>query len=155
MTQALVGAVVVAYRSALLIRECLEGILADPRVECVVVDNSRDSETANIVAMLTDTSNGRVTYVDPGANLGYSRACNLGVRHMPSDVDFVAIINPDVKLEVKLSQVLTASGMPPDWTIVSGCLATEGESTGCGNARPLVTIGREVATSVRGSAAYR
>lgn len=155
MTYAHVGVVVVAYRSAALIALCLEGILADPGAECVVVDNSGEPETADIVASVADHYGGRVAYLDPGANLGYSRACNLGVQSLKSDVDFVAIVNPDVQLEVKLSQLLASSDLPQDWTILSGCLATDGASTGCSNARPLVTIGREVAKALRGHQAYR
>ena len=144
-----------AYRSASLIGQCLEGILSDPRVECVVVDNAAESGTADIVAAAAATSGGRVAYVDPGANLGYSRACNLGVQRLRSAVDYVAIVNPDVRLEVKFSEVLAPGDLPHDWTIVSGCLATDGGSAACSNGRPLVTIRRELAKALRGSRAYR
>ena len=155
MNRSRVGVVVVAYRSAPVIGECLDSILADPHAICVVVDNASDDATAGIVAAVANTFSERVTYVAPGFNVWYAGACNFGVNHLPQDVDYIAIVNPDVRLEVALSQVVTAADLPAEWTIISGCLTTGGVSSACGNARPLVTLRREIAKAVVGSGAYR
>lgn len=54
--------------------------------EVVVVDNS-------------STYDGPGTVVDSGANLGFGRACNLGVQQLPPHIDAVCFHNPDVEID--------------------------------------------------------
>jgi GT2 family glycosyltransferase len=61
--------------------------------EIVVVDNgSRDGSVATLRAAFP-----AVPVIDPGANLGYGRAANLGIASTRAPV--VAVINPDTEVE--------------------------------------------------------
>lgn len=150
-----VAAVVVAYRSGELIEGCLRGLLQDPLVCCVVVDNGRERATEQVVERLGAEFGDRVAYLDPGANLGYARACNRGVAHHPAAVPYVAIVNPDARLTVPLSRALDEAPLPDRWTVAGGHLGTPGGRPGASNARPLVTLARELTKAVRGSRGYR
>ncbi|WP_232548923.1 glycosyltransferase [Propioniciclava soli] len=145
MSAPVIVAVVVAYRSAEDLPGCLAGLLADPHVRVVVVDNADEAACRAAVAAAGE----RATYLAPGANLGYGRAANRGVRCEP-EATHVAIVNPDVRLVRPLSELLTVVEAIPG-AVVAGVL---GQGPGL-NARPLVTVSREVAKAVIGSRAYR
>nr|WP_300144138.1 glycosyltransferase [Propionicimonas sp.] len=142
--------VVVAYRSAETLRPCLEGILADPAAAVVVVDNSGDPATARLCAA-PDLA-GRVSYLDPGVNLGYARAANLGLSRR-GDARTVAIVNPDVRLTRALTDLLRTA-RPAGRDVTAGRLVSPAHPDAV-NARPATTPGRELAKAVRGSRAYR
>lgn len=76
----------VNYKSTPLIN-ALERQLYRMGVEFVVVDNSGD-----FVPVLPKTK-----IVKAGANLGFGRACNLGVRHSKGDT--VLFLNPDTEFD--------------------------------------------------------
>lgn len=141
-----VDAVVVAYRSADTIGPCVASILADPGASVTVVDNAADPATQAACAAFGD----RVRYIVPGANLGYSRAANLGLHD--TDAPLVAIVNPDVELVMTLSNLAAAGRLTPTSPdLVSGRLAGPPSL----NARPRVTIRRELMKALRGPSAYR
>jgi GT2 family glycosyltransferase len=142
--------VVVAYRSADTLQACLAGILADPVATVVVVDNSGDPATARLCAAPELAS--RVSYVDPGANLGYARAANLGLSRR-GDAHTVAVVNPDVRLTRTLTDLLRAA-RPGPREVVAGRLTSPAHPDAV-NARPATTPGRELAKAIRGSRAYR
>lgn len=82
-------AVVVAYKSADVIGDCVRSLATDPVVgRIVVVDNAACAETAAAVANCE-----QVTYVPSPRNLGFGPAIN-SVRGL-IDTPFVAIMNPD------------------------------------------------------------
>jgi GT2 family glycosyltransferase len=58
-----------------------------------VVDNSSSSTTQEVV-----TSAG-ATYLDPGANVGFAKAVNLGLRDLDLDSTDVLLLNPDARIE--------------------------------------------------------
>lgn len=145
MTRASV--VVVAYRSLEHLRHGLPPLLADPSVgDVVVVDNSRDEATERLVQ---STTAGRVRYVDPGGNIGFARACNLGARLTGDPV--VLFLNPDVRLTRSVAPLVDRCAADP-----SGIWAG-GLTTGCdddlANARSAVTLGVELRRSLLGSRA--
>ena len=146
-----VGAVVVAYNSEALIADCVTSLAADPSVvSIVVVDNSSSSAAREIVDSL-EVRAGVVTYVDPGANLGFARGCNLGAA-TTGPVSHVAFVNPDVRMIRPLSDLaraLDSSGS----ALVAGLLVSP--ATGiASNTRSLVSWGREFAKVIVGSRAY-
>lgn len=145
-----IAAVVVAHNSADTIGACLEGILADPAARVCVVDNASDPRTAAICAALA--GDGRVGYLDPGANLGYARAANLGLAGL-AGTGYVAVVNPDVRLTRTLSDLIAVAD-PGSRNVVAGRLASPRDARGV-NARPATTFRREAAKALLGSRAYR
>lgn len=137
--------VVVAYRSAPHLARGLPALLVDPAVgDVVVVDNSRDPATAALVAGF----GGRFTYVDPGGNLGFARACNLGMRRTGDPV--VTFLNPDVLLERPLADLVRRCADGAAAVVAGGLVARPGDAE-VGNARHRVTLARELGRSVLGS----
>jgi GT2 family glycosyltransferase len=98
-----VTAVVVTFNSAHCIGACLRGIADALRpLEVVVVDNASADETiATARAALPD-----VVVVESEKNLGFGRACNLGVAR--SRGEFVLFVNPDVELQRVDAEALQA-----------------------------------------------
>ncbi|WP_216870581.1 glycosyltransferase family 2 protein [Modestobacter excelsi] len=136
--------VVVAYRSSGYLERGLPALLRDPAVgDVVVVDNSSDPATARVVGR----ADGRVRYVDPGANLGFARGCNLGMRATSDPV--VTFLNPDVLLEQSLAELVDRCGAD-DRMVLGGGLT--GEAGGAlGNARRRETLGTELRRAVLGA----
>ena len=144
-----VAVVVVAYQSSETIGACVRSILEDEDARVAVVDNAGDSATE---AICRDPGlQGRVSYLDPGRNLGYARAANLGLAVLAGR-ETVAVVNPDVRLTRTLSELLAAA-CPGRQDVVAGRLVSR--VPGAVNARPATTVGRELAKAVLGSRAYR
>lgn len=89
------AAVVVNYRSGVLLVEAVEALLADDSagvVDVVVVDNGSDDGSIDALR----AARPEVTVIRPGANLGYARAANLGIAATRAPI--VAVFNPDTRL---------------------------------------------------------
>ncbi len=99
------GIVVVAYRSADTIADCLNGILIDPNVSSiVVVDNSRDPATKQvIIRQFPDET--RIEYV-AGPNVGFAAGCNLGAG-LAGECDYLGFVNPDLFLTSPIGELAT------------------------------------------------
>lgn len=89
-----VGIVMVTYNSASHVREAIGSITAatSAAVLITVVDNASSDDT---VAVLGGTD---VRVIEAPENLGFARACNLGVREL-GDPDYVLFLNPDSRLD--------------------------------------------------------
>ncbi len=92
------AAVIVNYEAGPSLTSCVASLLADRSAggppEVVVVDNgSADGSVARLHTAFPD-----VPIVDPGANLGYGRAANLGIAATRAPV--VAVLNPDAEVAV-------------------------------------------------------
>lgn len=83
--------VVVTYASRGEIAACLDALTQAPPAdsEIVVVDNRSPDGTLELVR----TRWPAVRALDAGANLGFARASNLGMRHATGE--FVLLLNPD------------------------------------------------------------
>lgn len=85
--------VIVTYNSAGQIDDCLRSIVHDGRPhvvhEILVVDNASADGTTQLIR--EHWSDARI--VDAGANLGFARANNLGIRS--SSGDLILLLNPD------------------------------------------------------------
>lgn len=137
--------VLVAYRSAAYLEQGLPPVVADPCVgDVVVVDNSSDPATAAVVARFGD----RVRYVDPGANLGFATACNLGYRATTDPV--VTFLNPDVLLDRGVGELVTRC-VAERTAVVAGGLTFETGDAELANARRPVSPLREVQRAVLGA----
>ncbi len=82
-----VEVVVVAYGSPELLRDSLAPLAGAYRL--IVVDNS----SSDVIYALTAEMGG--TYIDPGANLGFAKAVNIGIRHVSDPTSDVLLLNPD------------------------------------------------------------
>lgn len=86
--------VIVNWRSADYLRACLSSIVRNTREltwEAIVVNNDPEED----LAALADEFSGTVV-LQPGSNLGFSRANNLGFRY--SSGEFVLFLNPDTEV---------------------------------------------------------
>jgi N-acetylglucosaminyl-diphospho-decaprenol L-rhamnosyltransferase len=90
------AAVVINYEAGAALCECVRSLLADTSAghppTVVVVDNGSSDGSAAAVARALPA----VTVLDPGANLGYARAANLGIA--ATDAPVVAVCNPDLEV---------------------------------------------------------
>lgn len=97
-----VSAIVVAYGSVSLLDRCLDAF-ATGADEILVVDNSRDADVEAVA------SRRQARYLDPGGNVGFAAAVNLGIRAAREDTD-ILLVNPDAELSARaigaLSRVL-------------------------------------------------
>lgn len=142
-------AVVVAYRSAATLGPCLTALLADPAVqEVVVVDNSSEPATRTVVEALQASGSERLVHVDPGRNLGFAAACNLGIARSSAPV--VALVNPDVRLTRSLAPLLTLLQGPAVSVVSGGLTAADGS---LGNARSDATLLLELRRALLGTPA--
>ena len=90
------AAVVVNYEAGAALCRCVESLLADTSAgaapHVVVVDNGSSDGSAAAVEHAFPT----VTVLQPGENLGYARAANLGIQ--ATDAPVVAVCNPDLEV---------------------------------------------------------
>ncbi|MGC4061001.1 MAG: glycosyltransferase [Aquabacterium sp.] len=97
MTDADIAAVVVTYRSAETIGECLERLrAADGVAEIRVVDNASDDGTMEIVQRHA-VADARVRFVANPDNPGFGTACNQGAA--ASGAPWLVFVNPDCLVE--------------------------------------------------------
>ncbi len=82
-----VHVLVVAYGDPGALGGCLEALAG--RYPVVVVDNSSTAATRDVA------SGAGATYLDPGENLGFSAAVNLGLSVTPLPAVDVLLLNPD------------------------------------------------------------
>jgi len=87
------AAVVVNYEAGDHLLGCVQALTGAGASEVVVVDNgSTDGSTAAVRRECP-----AAVVIDPGANLGYSRAVNLGTA--ATTAEFVMVCNPDVVVD--------------------------------------------------------
>lgn len=146
-----VGVVIVAFNSSETISDCVKSCLVDPAVaSVVVVDNASEAACKDIVEKI-GFRDLRVQYL-ASDNVGFGRGCNLGVARIVG-CDTVAFINPDVEVTRSLGE-LAARLNATKSAIVSGRLLDPERPTAI-NARPLVSLGRELlAAFIGGQRAY-
>lgn len=96
MTEARVSAIVVSYRTGPRLRDCLYALKSDPEVdEIVLVDNGNPpDDTAWIDDLAARTP--ELVLVQPGDNLGFGRAANLGAQQATGEL--LVFVNPDAMI---------------------------------------------------------
>ncbi len=90
-----VRVVIVTYQSRPTIDDALTPLMAPVRkgrFEVVVVDNASTDRTAQYVS----TRYPEAKVLQPGANLGFGRGCNLGAAG--SETDYILLLNPDAAI---------------------------------------------------------
>lgn len=100
-------AVVVTYNGTRWVEQCFGSLLrSTSRVDVVAVDNGSGDGTA---AMIREQFPG-VDVIEPGENLGFGRANNLGIRRaLDRDADYVFLLNQDAWVEPRTIENLVAA----------------------------------------------
>ena len=104
-----VTAVVVAFGAEPLLPDCVRSVLASEGIETevVLVDNGCTDGSVDAVRALEG-----VHVVEPGRNLGFDEACNIGVAAGSGDfvalVNFDAVVHPDA-----LARLAAVAADPP------------------------------------------
>ena len=92
MSDRRISVIIVSYNSAAYISLCLDSIRRSEGVqdlEIIVVDNASTDQTCHLIrSKFSD-----VILIENEQNLGFSKACNLGVRH--SSGSYLCFLNPD------------------------------------------------------------
>ena len=112
--------IIVTYNSASTIYDCLESVFscASARIEVIVVDNASTDDTRAILAEHKE----RITILEHSDNLGFSLACNQGIR--VSSGEYVVLLNPDTvvthgwleRMKAHFGQDVGAVGPVSDFT---------------------------------------
>lgn len=92
--------IIVTYNSSLFIEACLTPVLEMPDVEIVVVDNDSKDGTAALLKERFPS----VTLIALQDNIGFGRACNIGVS--ASSGSFIFLLNPDAVAPAKAIRTL-------------------------------------------------
>jgi GT2 family glycosyltransferase len=91
------AAVVVSYNSRQDLPSCLEGLLgARSLASAIVVDNGSGDGSAEVARECGDR---RVESLELSTNTGFAGGCNRGLAALPTDIPYVAFMNPDVVVE--------------------------------------------------------
>lgn len=102
-----VAAIIVNWNSEADVLECVESLQRStyPNLEIIVVDNG--SMDGSVVA-LRGKHRG-VTVIENGANLGFGRACNVGMAHaLEGGAAYFFLLNSDLKIDPPAVAVLVA-----------------------------------------------
>lgn len=88
-----ISVITVTYNSERTIKDCLDSVLKySEATDIIVVDNGSKDETLTVVKHYGK----KVTLVEAGENLGFSKANNLGVKS--ADGEYLVFLNPDAML---------------------------------------------------------
>ncbi len=143
-----VSAVVVTFHTGDVLFDCLTALLEQAEIcDVVVVDNGNDRATqARLEALAAAVP--RFTVLRSGANLGFSRACNLGGRHARGE--YIALVNPDLIVsDGTFAAILSALDAHPDAWLAGGRLLDPDGSEQRGGRRDVLTPWRAVAELLR------
>jgi GT2 family glycosyltransferase len=102
-----VSIVVVAYHSGDALLRCLDSLRAEPASEVLVIDNGGGGREIESAAALPG-----VEVVDPGGNIGFAAACNMGASRATGDV--LLFLNPDAVVGAGALQALAQAVAVPD-----------------------------------------
>ena len=101
-----VDVVVVSYNSRDRLRDCVAGLVDQPGLRVLVVDNASPDRSPEAVSDLP------VTLIESPVNGGFAHGCNLGWR--AGSAPAVLLLNPDARIEPSAVRVLadTLDGDP-------------------------------------------
>ncbi|MAP49698.1 MAG: glycosyl transferase [Oceanicaulis sp.] len=92
-----ISAVIVTFRTGDVLLECVDSVLAAPDVdELVLVNHDNPSDMVDQLEQRA-RHDGRLKLIHTGANLGFSRGCNIGAKSAQGDV--LLFLNPDAVLK--------------------------------------------------------
>ena len=134
-----VSVVMVIYMTGDAMGESLACVLADPRVdELVIVDNGSSLIEAARLRGFAETDR-RVVLVNGQGNVGFARGANLGARRAKGDV--LVFLNPDAFLQAGcVSELVSAIAGRPVPCIVGGRVLNADGSEQRGARRGDITV---------------
>ncbi|HEY5782170.1 MAG TPA: glycosyltransferase family 2 protein [Lysobacter sp.] len=107
-----IAAIVVTYRSAETIDDCLQRLRETAGVVAIrVVDNGSEDGTLEIVQRHA-TGDARVRFIANPDNPGFAVACNQGARDVGAGAHWLAFVNPDCLVEADTLARLRALAAP-------------------------------------------
>ncbi len=131
-----VSAVVVNYNAGDFLRECLQSTL-EQVAEVIVVDNASEDGSIDRIQRLF-ASESRIKIIRNSDNLGFSAACNIGLRH--AQEDHIFFLNPDCHLSSGcVSRLLEVLQSDPSVGMVGGLLVNPDGSEQAGGRRAIPT----------------
>jgi N-acetylglucosaminyl-diphospho-decaprenol L-rhamnosyltransferase len=120
-----IAAVVVTYRSAETIDDCLQRLRAAEGVAAIrVVDNSSDDGTLEIVQRHA-SADARVRFIANPDNPGFGVACNQGAADLGVGVTWLAFVNPDCLVERDTLARLRALAEPQGEALIGADLVDD------------------------------
>lgn len=120
-----IAAVVVTYRSAETIDDCLQRLRAAEGVGAIrVVDNSSDDGTLEIVQRHA-SADARVRFIANPDNPGFGVACNQGASDVGEGVGWLAFVNPDCLVERDTLARLRALAEPQGEALIGADLVDD------------------------------
>ena len=137
--------VIVTWNNDEEIAECLRSIYQNEeneplgRIETIVVDNSSQDNTVNVVKSFIDLIEDDVKIIANDENLGFTRGANLGLKKAKGK--YVLLLNPDTEL---LNDALVELYLKLENEVKTGIAAPQ-----------LLFREREIQKSVRRSPKYR
>ena len=94
----MISYVIVTYNSADSIASCLEGISHNPGNEIIIVDNSSQDDTKQIVQnFIVSHPEISITFSPQTENVGFTKGCNIGARLAKQK--YVFFLNPDTSVK--------------------------------------------------------
>jgi GT2 family glycosyltransferase len=148
-----VTAVVVAYRSADHLSNCLPAIMAasvDHVVEVIVVDNDSPDDTASGVLL----SGVEARVVRTGGNHGFAAAANLGAG--TGEGEYVVFVNPDARPRPgSVDLLVDAARRRPGHLLYSGRVVTPSGEVDRGCCLPLPSLWEYVCFATGLSTVFR
>jgi GT2 family glycosyltransferase len=119
-----ISVIIVTYNSSECIQACLDSVCSQKGVdyEVIVVDNTSSDDT------LLKVRNNRCLLLESGENIGFGRACNLGMSQ--SKGRYIFLLNPDARLtdESDLAQVCRLMDENPRWGLAGAKVLSQNGS---------------------------
>lgn len=120
-----IAAIVVTYRSAETIDDCLQRLRAATGVVAIrVVDNGSEDGTLEIVQRHA-TSDARVRFIANPDNPGFAVACNQGAADVGAVAHWLAFVNPDCLVDTDTLLRLCALAAPQGDCLLGADLVDE------------------------------
>jgi N-acetylglucosaminyl-diphospho-decaprenol L-rhamnosyltransferase len=137
---ATLAVVAVSYFSDVELTRCLTSLRSaeSSRIRTWVVDNALDDDLHRTMA-----DHHGVQVLRPPRNLGYGGAVNFAMAHLPHDVEFVLVTNPDVRFTRScLASMVSRLRERPETGIVGPRIRTpDGTIYPSARALPSLTVG--------------
>lgn len=113
--------VTVSYWTGPVLRDCVTSLLAQrDLVELILINNGNDAATEQWLRERAATDR-RFILREPGRNMGFAAACNLGAA--PATGDYIAFVNPDCVLAPDtLAKILDVFEETPEAWLCGGRL---------------------------------
>jgi hypothetical protein len=141
------SAIVVTYRTGLVLFEALAALLSSPAVKTVeVIDNGNPDDVRARLKELAG-QHARLRYHPQSSNLGFAAACNKAAADTSAGA--LLFVNPDAVLNPGAAEaLLDALASAPPLAVVGGDLRTPDGAPDRGSRRRRITLGSALATAI-------